>query len=141
MKPSFEFTPFGLLRVVTGLIYIPHVLYKFQAFDGLLAYFTKVGLEPAIFFLILAIVTETAVIFSLALNILPKWFGLASAGTMAIATYTTLFTKGEFVWTWNKGGIEYIFVLGFVSLIIALEAWRQEREKYGRNFFLWPTDK
>ncbi|SFO28309.1 putative oxidoreductase [Cohaesibacter marisflavi] len=139
MKPAFTLTPFALLRIVTGLIYIPHVLFKFQAFDMLLGYFAKVGLQPAIFFVLLAIVTETAVVIGLTFNILTKWLGLASTGTMAIAAYTTLFTKGEFVWTWNKGGVEYIFLLGFVSFIVAWEAWRQERAEYGRNFFLWPT--
>lgn len=129
--------PITLIRIMCGLIYIPHILFKLKGIEGAAAFFAKAGLEPAIPFVYAAILAESVSALGLISGFMTKWAGLFSAVVMAMATQAVISTKGA-VWLWNFGGIEYNVVWCAISLIVAYAAWREERHTYGRNFLFCP---
>lgn len=114
----------NIIRLISGLFYFPHIIYKVTGIDGSLAFFAKAGLNPPLAFLVLALITETICAFGLTLGIMVRWVGLMSAGALVTATYATIATKG-LGWLWNKGGIEYTIFWAILSLALALIAWRE----------------
>jgi putative oxidoreductase len=126
-RQSFDLTnPIVVVRLMCGLFYVPHVLFKVLGFSGSLVAFAKMGFEPPIFWLSLAIATEAICAVGLTLNIHTKYVGLMSGGVMALAIYGTFVTKGVH-WMWNFGGVEYLAFWGIASASLAVHAWLQER--------------
>lgn len=137
-KSQFDLTdPLVAIRILCGLLFVPHILFKLNGMDGAAAFFAKAGFDPAYPFLILAIITESMSAIGLIFNIVTKWSGLLAAAVMAGATKAVLATKGA-VWLWNFGGIEYNVVWCLLCLIIAIHAWQEERQRYGRVSLLFP---
>ncbi len=130
--------PLVVIRILCGLLYVPHILFKLNGMAGAAAFFAKAGLTPAMPFVILAVIAESICAIGLVSGIMTKWVGLLSAAVMALATQAVLATKGA-IWLWNFGGVEYNVFWSALSLILAIHAWQQERERYGRNFFLFPS--
>jgi putative oxidoreductase len=130
--------PVAQVRVICGLAYVPHILFKLNDLSGAAAFFGKVGLQPAMPFVILALVAESICAAGLTFGILTKWAGLLSAAVLAMAINAVFTLKGA-VWLWNLGGVEYNVVWAVLSVIVAVQAWRDERISYGRNFFLVPS--
>src|SRR3954453_1750144 len=130
--------PLMPIRVMAGLFYLPHILFKLNGMAGSVAFFEKAGFNPPMLFLILALVAEVVCAIGLTFDILTKWIGLVSAGVMGFALYGILATKGP-GWLWNLGGVEYLVFWGVTSLALAAEAWRREARAYGRVFLLFPT--
>jgi putative oxidoreductase len=125
-KQNFDLTnPIVVVRLMCGLFYIPHVLFKVLGFSGSLIGFAKMGFEPPLFWVPLAIATELICAIGLTFNIQTKFVGLMSAGTMALAVYGTFATKGIH-WMWNFGGVEYLVMWGAASLSLAVHAWVTE---------------
>jgi putative oxidoreductase len=124
-KKDYDLTnPIVVVRLMAGLFYIPHVLFKVLGFSGSLIAFGKMGFEPPVFWVSLAILTESLCVIGLTFNIYTRYVGLMSAGTMALAAYGTFATKGVH-WMWNFGGIEYIAFWGITSLALAVHAWKE----------------
>ena len=122
---AFDFTqPMTSVRIVAGLFYVPHILFKLTGIAGSLAFFAKAGLTPAPFFLGLALVVETIACIGLTFGLFLRWSGLISAGCMAVAAYAVFATKGV-GWLWNLGGVEYLVMWAIVSLAIAYAAWKE----------------
>lgn len=124
-KKDFDLTnPIVVVRLMAGLFYIPHVLFKVLGFSGSLVGFAKMGFEPPVFWVSLAILTEAICVVGLTFNIYTRYVALMSAGTMALAAYGTFATKGVH-WMWNFGGVEYIAFWGIASLALAVHAWKE----------------
>lgn len=122
---AFDFTqPLTAIRVVAGLFYIPHILFKLGGLAGSYAFFAKAGLVPGEFFVWLAIVVEATAAVCLTFGLFLRWTGLMSAGCMAVAAYAVFATKGV-GWLWNMGGVEYLAMWAVVSLAIAWSAWKE----------------
>jgi len=137
-KENFDLTnPAVALRIMLGLAFIPHAFFKINGMDGAIGFFTKVGLEPALFFVILAIASELICGIALALNVLTKWMGLAGFAILLIADFAIVSLKG-FVWLWNFGGIEYNVIWGLGCLVFAIHAWKEEAKTYGKVSFFFP---
>lgn len=137
-RSDFDLTdPVVVLRLMCGLFYAPHILFKLGNMAGSAAFFGRV-LPYGEVMLYLALAAELACFVGITLNILVKWLGLVSAGIMAIAVYATLMTKGP-GWLWNLGGVEYLVFWGVSSVALAAHAWKQERAQYGRFFLLVPA--
>jgi putative oxidoreductase len=123
-KKDFDLSePVVIVRLMAGLFYIPHILFKLMGFSGSVAAFGRMGFEPALYWLLLAILVETICVVGLTLNLYTHFVGLMSAGTMALAVYGTFATKGMH-WMWNFGGIEYLAFWGIASLALAVQAWK-----------------
>jgi putative oxidoreductase len=138
MKSAFDFrNPLVPVRIMVGLLFIPHVAFKLHDIAGSTAFFAKVGLQPAAGFLWLAITMESLSAICLVFGFLPKWTGLLAAGVMCTATMAVLQTKGA-VWLWNFGGVEYNIAWAVLCALVAVYAWSDEKARYGRNFLLFP---
>ena len=136
-KTDFDLgNPTVVLRLLCGLLYAPHILFKLNNMAGSAAFFGRVLPLPTLF-LYLALAAELACLLGLTLNVLVKWVGLVSAGVMAIAVYATLMTKGA-GWLWNLGGVEYLVFWGLASVSLAAHAWAQEHARHGRYYLLLP---
>ena len=137
-KSDFDLSdPSVVLRLMCGLFYAPHILFKLGNMAGSAAFFGRV-LPYGEVMLYLALAAETACLAGLTLNILVKWLGLVSAGIMGIAVYATLMTKGM-GWLWNLGGVEYLVFWGVRSVALAAQAWKREKVAHGRFFLLMPA--
>ncbi|MBR0657911.1 DoxX family protein [Neoroseomonas oryzicola] len=137
-KSDFDLTdPVVVVRLMCGLFYAPHILFKLGNMAGSAAFFGRV-LPYGEVMLYLAIAAETACLVGLTLNVMVKWLGFVSAGIMAIAVYATVMTKGA-GWLWNLGGVEYLVFWGVTSVALAVNAWKQEKARFGRFFLLVPA--
>lgn len=137
-KQKFDpFDPVVIVRILCGLLFVPHILFKLNAMEGAAAFFAKAGFDPAYPFLILAIAAESLCAVGLIFNIVTKWTGLLAAAVMAGATKAVLATKGA-IWLWNFGGVEYNVVWFILCLVIAVHAWREEYRIYGCVSLLFP---
>lgn len=137
-RSDFDLTdPVVVLRLMCGLFYAPHILFKLSNMAGSTAFFGRV-LPYGEVMLYLAIAAETACLVGITLNVMVKWLGFVSAGIMAIAVYATVMTKG-LGWLWNLGGVEYLVFWGVSSVALAVHAWKQEKSAYGRVFLLMPA--
>jgi putative oxidoreductase len=81
--------PLTILRLMCGLFYLPHLLFKLHDIHGSLAFFSKAGFNPSWFFLLMALIMEGACFLGLTFNLLVKWAGLISAAVMANAVIGT----------------------------------------------------
>jgi putative oxidoreductase len=131
-KPSLISDPIAQVRVLCGLAYIPHILFKLNDLNASAAFFAKVGLQPAMPMVILAIVAETLAAFGLTFGIFTRWAGFLSAAILALAINAVVTVKGA-VWLWNLGGIEYNVVWALLSIIVAVHAWRTDGSASGRG--------
>lgn len=116
--------PMNMVRILLGLFYAPHVYQKLTGIDASLGFFAKAGLEPAPFFLGLAILCESLALVMLVGGFFTRWAALLSAGCMVVAAYAIFATKGV-NWYWAKGGVEYLVLWGLLSLAVSADAWRR----------------
>jgi len=138
-RSAFDITdPAVFLRVALGALYVPHIAFKLMDLNGAQAFFGKAGFQPALFFVVLALLMESVSAIGLIFNVFVKWTGLVSAGVLAVAVYAVFATKGV-GWLWNLGGVEYLMLWCGGSFVIAVDAWRRELAQYGRVFILTPA--
>jgi putative oxidoreductase len=118
--------PAVLLRVTCGIFHLPHLIQKVNPFERALGTFANSGFHPPAPWLVLAIVVEALCIIGLTLGIYTKWAAVLSAGFMLVVIYAIVYAKG-WVFLWNFGGIEFPLFWLLVSVVVALQARRQER--------------
>jgi putative oxidoreductase len=127
-----------LLRIVMGLILIPHGCQKaFGWFGGLgfvkfTAIFDKIGWHPAAFWLILVILTEMIGGLCLVVGLFTRVAALAVVIFMINAVWFTS-AKGFF---WTAGGAEYSILIGFVALVFLIRGAGKFSldQQYNREF-------
>ena len=69
---DFDVTnPTVVVRLMAGLFYVPHIVFKLAGFAGSQAAFAKMGFEPPLFWVSLAIMTETLCAIGLTLGKIP----------------------------------------------------------------------
>jgi putative oxidoreductase len=135
-RSGFDVTdPAVFFRMMLGALYVPHIVFKLTGMAGTLAFFEKAGFKPAMVFVVLALIFETISAVGLFFNLMVKWTGLISAAVLMVAAYAVFQTKGA-GWLWNLGGVEYLVLWAGGSLMLAVHAWKQELEKYGRVYLL-----
>ena len=138
MASAFDFrNPIVPIRIMLGLLFIPHILFKLNDIPGSTAFFAKVGLQPAGAILWLGIAMESLSAICLVFGILPKWTGFLASAVMCTAIFAVVQLKGA-VWLWNFGGIEYNVAWAALCATVAIYAWADEKARYGRNFLLFP---
>jgi putative oxidoreductase len=138
MKSAFDFSnPITPVRIIVGLIFIPHIAFKLMNIAGSIAFFAKAGFQPAAAFMWFAVAMESLSAICLIFGILQKWTGFMAAAVMATATFAVVQTKG-LIWLWNFGGVEYNVVWAALCALVSIYAWSEEKQRYGRNFILFP---
>ena len=111
-----------ILRVVMGLVLIPHGCQKaFGWFGGLgfakfVAIFDKIGWHPAAFWVTVVMLTEMIGGLFLALGLFTRVAALAIVIFMINAVWFTS-AKGFF---WTTGGLEYSLIIGVVALVFQI---------------------
>jgi putative oxidoreductase len=118
--------PAVMLRITCGIFHLPHLIQKVNPFERALGTFANSGFHPPGFWLVLAIIVEALCTVGLTLGIYTKWAATLSAGFMLVVIYAILYAKG-WVFLWNFGGIEFALFWLIVSVVVALQARRQER--------------
>ena len=108
-----------LLRIATGLLFVPHALFKLNNMAASVALFGKIGFAAPEFFVWLTVVAELAAAIGMVLNLCTRWSALIGAGIMFVASLSVLNLKGP-VWLWNLGGIEYNVFWAIACLAVAL---------------------
>lgn len=115
--------PLFLLRVMSGLFFIPHILHKVTGFPGVVGFFAKVGFPAPELFVVLAGATETLAAIGLIFGVLTFWAGLLGSGVLLVAAAAIWVAKGP-GWVWNQGGPEYCVFWAATCLIVAVAYWR-----------------
>ncbi len=119
---TFEPYSLPLLRVVMGLILIPHGCQKlFGWFGGAgFAKFTQIfgsiGYHPAAFWVAVVALTETVGGLMLAFGFLTRFAAAAILIFMINSVWVTS-AKGFF---WTQGGLEYSLLIGVVALVFLI---------------------
>ena len=125
LAPIYDkLTPFALplLRIVLGLILIPHGLQKlFGVFGGTgIARFAQImdgaGYRPGIFWTFVIALTEALGGLLLVLGLFTRFAALAVVIFMINAVHFTS-AKGFF---WTAGGLEYSLLILFVALVLLI---------------------
>ncbi len=112
---------YPLVRLVTGALLIPHGCQKlFGWFGGDInataAFFSQIGLEPALPLAYLVGVTELFGGILLAIGLLTRPVAVMVLVQMAVAMFLVHLGNGFF---WNEGGFEYPLMWGLLALAIA----------------------
>jgi len=110
---------FTLVRVIIGINLVMHGWLKVGTFGvaGVSGLMGKVGLEPAVGFAVAAMVLETIGAICIIIGLFTRFFAAALAIEMLIALLTVHIAGGFYV---DKGGVEYVLLLGVVLFAIAI---------------------
>lgn len=107
------------LRILCGVLFIPHVIGKFTAREAVFGFFTAAGFKPPAPFVYAAMVLEVVVAACLIFGIFTTLAAWAAATFLFIAAVAVLkVTEGK--WLWNIGGAEYPVFWGLCCVIVAL---------------------
>ena len=110
-----------ILRVGTGIIFIPHGAQKLfgwwggYGLQGTGEFFGSIGLEPGVLMAFLAGAAEFFGGFALVLGLLTRPAAAVLAFTMVVAIFAVHFSSGFFL---SNGGYEYGFALLVTSLAL-----------------------
>jgi putative oxidoreductase len=116
---SWRDIAYTLVRAIIGFDLLMHGWLKVGTFGlaGVSNYMAKLGLEPAIAFAVAAMVLETVGAVCIIIGLFTRFFAAALAVEMAVAFLVVHAKAGFFV---NKGGYEYVLLLGIVMFAIAI---------------------
>jgi putative oxidoreductase len=112
-----------LLRLVTGLILMPHGCQKLfgwfggAGFEKFTGFFDKMGWYPPAFWVAVVALTELIGGFLLAVGFLTRFAAAAICIFMINAVWFTS-AKGFF---WTTGGLEYSLLIGIVALVFLIK--------------------
>ena len=110
---------YTLVRVVVGIMFIMHVMGKFNAGPAAIAanVMAKSGLEPAMLFAYAALFLESVGGACIVIGLFTRFFAAALAIEMLIALFAVHWPKG---YAAGGGGYEYVLLIGVVMFAIAI---------------------
>lgn len=116
---SWRDIAYTLVRIVIGYILFMHGWGKLTGagLAGISAYMAKQGLEPGALFALVAMFLETVGAICIILGLFTRFFAAALAIELGIAFLVVHFPHG---FAANKGGFEYVLLLGIVMFAIAV---------------------
>lgn len=123
-----------LIRITAGAFLVPHGAMKlFGGMQGLIGWFTQIGLEPAAPLAWYIALLEFVGGILLAAGFLTRIVAAQVVGLMAVAAFTIHWGNG-FMWT--EGGLEYPLMWGIVALAILIRGGGEFSidAKLGREF-------
>ncbi len=109
-----------ILRVLLGVVFIPHGLQKLMGFSGVMEMFTtKLGI-PAVF-AFLAIIAEGLGSWGLVTGLLTRLAAFGIAVNMAVAVYMMHWQNGFFMnWFGNQKGEGFEYHILVIAIALAL---------------------
>jgi putative oxidoreductase len=122
LAQSFDLTNgWNILRIASGVFFIPHLVAKFSERDFVVAFFEKVGFRPALAWVYLALAIEILVAIGLIFAILTFFAAVTAAAFLTVAAIATYrFSSGR--WLWNAGGCEYPAFWAIACVAVAVQA-------------------
>lgn len=110
----------NLVRIVCGLFFLPHAWAKMTQFQPHVEFFSHAGMNPAPFFVILALIIEVVVGVLFSAGILVRLTGLIGIAYLSIAAIADVKHSG-LNWGWSVGGVEYpvFWALCILSVVIS----------------------
>jgi putative oxidoreductase len=116
---SWRDIAYTLVRVIIGYVLLMHGWTKVGTFGlaGVTGFMTKQGLEPATLFALAAMFLETVGAICVIIGLFTRFFAAAIAIELGIAFLAVHFKAGFAV---DKGGFEYVLLLGIVMFAIAI---------------------
>lgn len=113
---------YPLIRIVFGLLFVPHGAQKLfglagGSIAGTAQFMTKMGLEPAVPLTWFIALLEFFGGLMIAAGLLTRPLAVLFAGFMLVATFHVHGPNGFF---WTKGGFEYPLLLLILSIAIAI---------------------
>ena len=109
------------LRILCGLLFIPHIIGQFTVRDAVFAFFEAAGLKPAWLFVRTALVVQTLAVLGLVLGIY-VFYAAWLAGIFMICAGLAAFKVSNGRWFWNLGGREFHIFWGLCCIIVALHS-------------------
>jgi putative oxidoreductase len=114
--------PIDAIRIIAGLFFVPHILFKVFDFSGAVEFFAKVGFPAPAVFVILAIICESAATAGMVFGLRTSFSALLGAAILGVAALAVFSAKGV-VWLWNLGGVEYCLFWAVTCLVVAWAHW------------------
>lgn len=112
-------TPIDWLRIGTGVFFIPHIVAKLLPPHAPLDFFRAAGFPAprAVMFgaALIELVACVGLVFALA-PVASAWLG---AIYLLCACAALLKVGGQYLWLWNRGGIEYPAFWALACLVVA----------------------
>jgi putative oxidoreductase len=115
------------LRILTGAMFIPHVLGKVLPPHGALGFFQAVGFPMPASIMALAALVEAAVAVCLIAGVVVRPAAFLGAAVLIIASASVLKLGPAGVWLWNFGGVEYPIFWAAVCIFIGLSNGNENR--------------
>lgn len=117
-----ETLAYPLIRFVAGLFLIPHGMQKLfglwgGSITGTAAFFSKIGLEPALPLAYLTGTVELVAGILIAIGLFTRPAALAAAVLLTVATFKVHLANGFF---WTAGGYEYPLMWALVCYALVL---------------------
>ena len=109
------------LRIICGLLFIPHIIGQFTVRDAVFAFFETAGLKPAWLFVRTALVVQTVAFLGMVLGIYVFYAALLG-GVFMICAGLAAFKVSKGRWFWNLGGCEFHMFWGLCCFIVALHS-------------------
>ncbi len=120
MTDKFDITkPINLLRIVCGLLFLPHIASKLLPPHAALGFFNATGFPAPEAFMYLAAAGELTACIGLVFGIRTRWAALLGAAVLSGASVALLIVGAKSMWLWNLGGAEYPVFWAIVCLYIA----------------------
>lgn len=114
--------PMNLLRMLTALYFIPHLVGKFTAKQAVNGFFVAAGMNPPDRFRWFSFVVEIIVLFMLFFGFHPGLAALVGGIHLLVAGWASYrVSKGN--WIWLGGGAEYPIYWALILLILAYHYW------------------
>ena len=108
---------FNILRLMTGLFFIPHIIGKFTE-PKALELFDSFGFKPPRFWLYLACAIEIVLTVGLVFGIYTRFVAAIAAIHLLVAAGATYRFNGK--WLWHIGGVEYCVFWALACVVVAM---------------------
>ena len=113
-----------VLRLICALFFFPHIYFKVVGNPPpALGFFQKAGYKPALVWMRIAAVFETAAALCLLFAVYTQWAALVAAFFLAVAAVSVCSFNGSVKWLWNLGGMEYCVFWCIACVAVAMLYW------------------
>jgi tripartite-type tricarboxylate transporter receptor subunit TctC/uncharacterized membrane protein YphA (DoxX/SURF4 family) len=120
VSPRFDLSqPLTHLRILCGVMFIPHVAGKVLPPQPALGFFNAGGFPAPELVMYAAAAVELAACLGMVLAVRTRWAALLGALVLAVASVALLKLGNKSLWLWNLGGIEYPVFWAITCLFVA----------------------
>lgn len=113
-----------VLRLTCSLFFFPHIYFKIVGNPPpALGFFVQAGFKPPLFYMRLALVTESIAALGLLFDVYTQWAALLGAASLIVAAVAVCFFNRSVKWLWNLGGMEFCVFWALACIALAMLVW------------------